>query len=170
MSRFATGPVTLDRESIQCLADRFLPDADEFTRRVMVAIALAESGGVVNVTGDNFESGHQVEDSVARYDYGLWQINSQHGFDAARLLNSPEYNAGAMAEIYERQDFGAWSTYNAGTFRQFLSADIDDAFILEAALRDAIAKLAEPPTREQIANVLRFLHERFGDIVAEEIG
>lgn len=115
--------VTLDREIIAGLVDRFFPDLSDEDAAKMVAIAFAESDGIVNIIGDNFESGHQAEDSPARYDYGLFQINSQHGYDPDRLLSDPAYNTGAAAEILERQGFKAWATYNSGVYLEHMRGD-----------------------------------------------
>jgi hypothetical protein len=88
----------------------------------MIAILLAESGGVVNIIGDNFASGHQTEDSNKRWDDGLGQVNSQHGYDRKRLLQDPSYNIGACKEIFARQGFGAWVAYNNGRYLQYMEA------------------------------------------------
>lgn len=88
--------------------------------QVAAAIAMAESGGVVDVVGDNYLSGHQPWDSPARYDYGLWQVNSQHGYDRDRLLSDPDYSAQAAYEIQQAQGWTAWATYNGGQYAAFL--------------------------------------------------
>lgn len=65
-----------------------------------VAKALAESGGVLDAVGGPNTNG--------TYDYGLWQINSVHGYDKNRLLGDPQYNANCAYEIWKRQGWGAW--------------------------------------------------------------
>jgi len=75
-----------------------------------VAIALAESGGNPNATGDNGTS------------YGLWQIHwTVHPeFDKTRLFD-PQYNANAAYSIYSRRgSFADWTTYKTGAYVQFL--------------------------------------------------
>ena len=77
----------------------------------MAAIALAESGGIENATN---------QDSNGTTDYGLWQINSSHGYNSAKLLTDPMYNAQAAVAIEKSQGLTAWSTYNSGAYKQFL--------------------------------------------------
>lgn len=77
---------------------------------VMVAIALAESGGNPDATH------HNPNGST---DYGLWQINSIH----SQALSSgnwrdPVDNARMAKMILDTQGFGAWTTYNTGAYRQ----------------------------------------------------
>ena len=85
--------------------------------QTMAAIALAESGGQVGAKGG--------PNSDGTYDYGLWQINTvnvnSHHWSVASLLGNPEYNAKAAVAIYKSAGFGAWSTYNSGAYKQFLS-------------------------------------------------
>ena len=81
---------------------------------LMAAIALAESGGQVGQKGGPNNNG--------TYDYGLWQINSSHSqFDQNRLLSDPLYNAQAAVSVYKSQGLTAWSTYNSGAYKTFLS-------------------------------------------------
>jgi hypothetical protein len=77
-----------------------------------IETAGAESGGAYgsDAIGDNFKSGHQSADSAARYDYGPLQVNSQHGFDAKRLVDDPDYNFAKAREILDRQGPEAWAT------------------------------------------------------------
>lgn len=100
---------------------------------IMGAIVLAESGGDIEAIGDNFASGHQPEDSPYRWDRGLAQINSVHGFDPELLLNDPYYNLAAARSVWNRQGWPAWSTFRGGQFREFLPR-------MEAA-----ANTTEPP-------------------------
>lgn len=78
---------------------------------LMAAIALAESSGQTNAT---------TQDANGTTDYGLWQINSSHGYDAARLVSDPLYNAQAAVAIEKSQGLGAWTTYNTGAYKKFL--------------------------------------------------
>lgn len=80
---------------------------------VMVAIGLAESGG--NVLAEN----HSNRNGTV--DYGVWQVNSVHGFNPATLLTL-DGNAAAAKTVYDKQGLGAWSTYNSGSYRPFLTA------------------------------------------------
>ncbi len=114
--------VSLDRESIDHLVGRFFEDKSDSDKTIMTAIIFAESGGAVNIIHDNYASGHQAEDSVARWDYGLAQINSQHDYNRIPLLTNPAYNLGAARSIFDRQGFGAWSAFNSGRYREFLLA------------------------------------------------
>jgi hypothetical protein len=86
----------------------------------MAAIALAESGGVPSKDNTGLNSDGSV-------DYGLWQINSVHANDSVikkigweNRLN-PEANAKMAVFIYQQQGLTAWSTYNNGAYKRFLS-------------------------------------------------
>ena len=71
----------------------------------MVAIAKAESGwrtDAVNTANSN-----------GSVDRGLFQINSVHRYDPARLLADPRFNTQCAKAIYDKQGLRAWSTYNA---------------------------------------------------------
>lgn len=78
---------------------------------VMAAVGLAESSGVTYATN------HDANGSV---DYGLWQINSVHGYDANRLLSDPAYNAKAAVAVFNSSGPHAWSTYNNGDYKKYL--------------------------------------------------
>jgi hypothetical protein len=87
---------------------------------IMAAIALAESGGVPSKDNTGLNSDGSV-------DYGLWQINSVHANDSVikkigweNRLN-PEANAKMAVFIYQQQGLRAWSTYNNGAYKRFLS-------------------------------------------------
>lgn len=55
------------------------------------------------------------------YDYGLWQINSVHGFNTAALESNPAYNAQAAVAVYKSQGFAAWTTYGGAAYEKALS-------------------------------------------------
>lgn len=74
-------------------------------RVIMVAIAKAESGWRTDAINTANRNG-----SVDR---GLFQINSVHGYDPARLLSDPRFNTQCAKRIYDSQGLKAWSTYNA---------------------------------------------------------
>jgi surface antigen len=82
--------------------------------QIAVAIAFAES---------SFDTAATNSDNNGSKDYGLWQINSTHGYDSALLLSSPQYNANAAFRIYTQsgRNFTAWTTYNSGAYRQYLN-------------------------------------------------
>lgn len=77
--------------------------------RDAVAIALAESGGVVKAVNSN---------TNGTVDRGLWQINSVHAlFDGDKLLSDPAYNARAAFQVYQERaargvnGFEAWPAF-----------------------------------------------------------
>lgn len=79
----------------------------------MAAIALAESGGRMDATNKN---------ANGTIDRGPWQINSSWTqFDPQKLLTDPNYSAKAAVAVFKSQGLTAWSTYNSGAYRQFLS-------------------------------------------------
>jgi hypothetical protein len=79
---------------------------------VMVAVGLAESGGNVHATHVN---------SNGSTDYGVWQVNSIHGFNTETLLTL-DGNAAAAKTVYDKQGLRAWSTYNSGSYRKYAAA------------------------------------------------
>lgn len=91
---------------------------------VMVAIAMAESGGRATAHNDNRNTG---DDS-----YGLWQINMiddlgperrrQFGISTNQSLFDPGTNARAARAVKNSQGFGAWSVYRNGAYRSYLPA------------------------------------------------
>jgi hypothetical protein len=80
-------------------------------RVIAVAVALAESGGKSDATHTN---------SNGSTDYGLWQVNSIHGFPAAELL-TPTGNAKAAYSVWQKQGWKAWTTYKSGAYLPFMS-------------------------------------------------
>lgn len=86
----------------------------------LAAIAAAESSGQVGAVNDNFKVAGATRDPNQRYDYGLWQINSSHGFDPHRLVTDPLYNAQAALQVLRSQGFGAWATYNSGAYKKYV--------------------------------------------------
>ena len=77
---------------------------------VMAAIAMAESHGNPQA--------HHV-DSNGSVDYGLWQINSVHGYTPDYLYN-PQNNAHAAVAVFNGSGPHAWSTYNNGSYKQYM--------------------------------------------------
>jgi hypothetical protein len=95
--------------------------------RVAAAIAMAESGG-----DPNKRNTKPPDDS-----YGLWQVNmygslgparrAQFGLTADSDLLNPQTNARAMKAIsQDGGNFSPWSTYTAGTYRQYMDAPVAD--------------------------------------------
>lgn len=78
---------------------------------IAVAVALAESGG-------NSEATHVNKNGST--DYGLWQVNSIHGFPVGDLLNGPG-NAIFAHRVYLSQGWKAWTTYKSGAYLAYLA-------------------------------------------------
>ncbi|MCZ2108545.1 MAG: hypothetical protein LC118_03075 [Dehalococcoidia bacterium] len=108
----------LTRLEIEKIARRHFGDLGETYVAVATAIALAESGGETDVTNDNYPR-WQAADSPARYDYGLMQINSMHGYNPLALM-SPDVNMAAARAIYNMQGWNAWTTWRWGMAQPFL--------------------------------------------------
>lgn len=82
-----------------------------------IAIARAESNFQLNAINR--------ANSNSTTDYGLWQINSIHDYDANRLLNDASYNAMAAYEISSAgTNWCPWTTFWNG---DFISSLIDPA-------------------------------------------
>lgn len=91
---------------------------------LMAKIAKRESGGKAHINNAGLNKNGSV-------DYGLWQINSVHGYDPQKLYD-PRFNAKAAVSIYKSQGLKAWSTYKPG---------VDDKFIGQAAQRASAARV-----------------------------
>jgi hypothetical protein len=88
-----------------------------------VAIAKAESGFVVEATGDV-----ALQDNKWGPSIGLWQIRSlraDYGTGRTRdgsKLELPGFNARSMVKISNGgTDWSAWSTYNSGAYKKHLA-------------------------------------------------
>lgn len=81
--------------------------------QIAVAVALAESSGVIDATHLNLDGS---------IDYGLWQINSVHvasGFSPVNAFD-PVYNASWAWRISSGgTDWTPWTTYNSGAYLQY---------------------------------------------------
>lgn len=77
---------------------------------VMAAIAMAESHGNPHA--------HHV-DSNGSVDYGLWQINSVHGYTPQSSYD-PEKNAKQAVAVFKSSGPGAWSTYKNGDYKKYM--------------------------------------------------
>lgn len=91
---------------------------------VATAVAQAESGDDPGSTGDV-----SLEDGTWGPSVGLWQIRTEKaetGTGATRDVNAdydPVTNAKAMAAVSgDGTNFGAWTTYTDGAYKQFLAA------------------------------------------------
>lgn len=78
------------------------------------AVAMAESSGDSTVV--NPSSGT----------VGLWQVLPKTArdvgqSDSVNMLKNPLYNATTAAKIKKKYGWGAWSAYNNGSYRQYLS-------------------------------------------------
>lgn len=81
----------------------------------LIAIALAESGGVVDARGG--------PNSDGSYDWGLWQINDKAHPDLMDDAVKTQANANWIAAFNVSHGgtyLGAWSTYNSGSYEQFM--------------------------------------------------
>lgn len=79
---------------------------------MMAKIAIRESGGRAHINN----AGLNKDGSV---DYGLWQINSVHGYNPQKLYD-PKFNAKAAVSIYKSQGPKAWATYNPAIDRKYI--------------------------------------------------
>lgn len=106
--------------------------SDKATVAIAVAVALAESGGDPNNTN------HNTDGSTDR---GLWQINSVHGAQSTYDLNA---NAKAAVAISGNgSNWGPWTTYTSGRYKQFASQGAQGA-LAAAAGPSAASQLAAP--------------------------
>lgn len=137
---------------------------------LMTQIALEESGGNTSIIGDNYKSGHQSATSRARYDYGLWQINSQHGYDTTRLVNDPKYNGQAAVEILESQGVGAWATAETALSKLGLSETLvtSDLWSIASAVGSAMGALGGPPGAWAADQIGGFFNRGSGESVTPE--
>jgi len=99
----------LSDQDIANLAASYWSGKDTVTA---VAVALAESRGDTQVTH------HNLDGST---DYGLWQVNSVHGYPTSQLLD-PSGNARAAHEVWQRANgsWTPWSAYKSGAYLLYL--------------------------------------------------
>ena len=88
-------------------------DKYDWDTEIMLAIMYAESNCRANL--DN--TGLNKDGSV---DYGLFQINSIHGYDKNDLMD-PAFNIDVAYKIYKSQGLRAWSVYNSGKYLNYIS-------------------------------------------------
>ena len=131
------------------------------TLRTAVAIAAAESSWNPSAVGDT-----GITDATWGPSIGLWQIRSikaQSGTggprDATRLAD-PAFNARSMVQVSGGgANWTAWSAYNNGLHRQYLSQ-------AETAARWAIANMADQTRAD---GILRALGSSWGDAAAAAV-
>src|SRR3954447_11157852 len=102
---------------------------------LMAKIALRESGGRARINN----AGLNKDGSV---DYGLFQINSVHGYDPNKLYD-PLYNAKAAVSVYKSQGLKAWSTYNPAVDAKYIGRAAQTA---SAQAPQAYGNVAGAPT------------------------
>jgi hypothetical protein len=114
------------KEIIDILVKAGIPNKDI---PIMVAIALAESEGISDAIGDENLVDSKWDESI-----GLFQIRSLKNpndpkFNKADKLRikdklfDPVYNAKAAYEISKKgKTWKAWTTFNEGTYKKFMSA------------------------------------------------
>lgn len=79
---------------------------------VMAAVAMAESSGVINPPPHVNANGS--------IDYGLWQINSVHGYNVNQLRTDPAYNARAAVSIFNSGGAKEWTTFTSGAYKKYM--------------------------------------------------
>jgi hypothetical protein len=99
-----------------------------------VAIAMAESGG--NPNEYNAETMAPGGTPPGKGSYGLWQIylKKHPEFDSPNInLLDPQTNAHAAFDVYSREGFHAWTTYNTGVYTSFLPQPANVPLTLDAS-------------------------------------
>lgn len=89
-------------------------DKYDWDTETMLAIMYAESSCRPNLDNTGLNKNGSV-------DYGLFQINSIHGYDKNDLMD-PEFNISVAYKIYKSQGLRAWSVYNSGKYLQYLNS------------------------------------------------
>lgn len=79
------------------------------SKAIAAAIAMAESGGVINASNHN---------SNGSTDRGLWQINSVHGSQST--FDEMGNARAAVAISSNGSNWTPWVTYNTGAYKRFL--------------------------------------------------
>ncbi len=97
----------------RCEEFREIVEKYPWNSKVMLAIARAESN--CNPRSDN--SGLNTNGT---YDYGLFQINSVHGYSRDILAN-PAKNTEIAFRIWQSQGYRAWAAYNNGSYLKFMN-------------------------------------------------
>lgn len=89
--------------------------------QIITCVSIAHAESSMLLANQNHNVGPPPSD-----DYGLWQINSTHGYNVTQLLTSGQYNANAMQAIYlarstssGHSDWSDWTTFTNGKYLQF---------------------------------------------------
>lgn len=97
---------------------------------VAAAVAEAESGGdptkINNTAYPNLPGYNPVKPGdLPEYSVGLWQINivSHPGYTQAQMEDPVQNAAAAVAISRNGTDFGFWTTYTSGAYRQYVQAN-----------------------------------------------
>jgi len=109
----------LSPNEIAYVANLFFADRED--AKIMVAIALAESGGDTNVMGRSPDT--SLPTNRGNWDHGLWQISNRwHGEKLATMGNwrDPYVNGQMAARAYFERGFEAWSVYTSKSYEKFL--------------------------------------------------
>lgn len=84
---------------------------------IALAVAQAES---------SFKSDAINHNTNGSTDYGLWQINSIHGYNSSQLLGNPLYNAQAAYKISgSGTNWRPWTTYTTGAYLKYMPTGVD---------------------------------------------
>lgn len=111
---------------------------------MMAKIALRESGGKAHINNAGLNKNGSV-------DYGLWQINSVHGYDPQKLYD-PVFNAKAAVAVYKSQGPKAWATYNPAVDAKYIGKEAQArSKIVSHALKPAQASTSPGVDRSQLA-------------------
>jgi surface antigen len=95
-----------------------------------IALAVAQAESSFRTDAIN----HNTNGST---DYGLWQINSIHGYSSSQLMN-PLYNAQAAYKISgSGSNWQPWTTYNTGAYLKYMPTGTDPANTSSPAVQTA---------------------------------
>lgn len=79
---------------------------------IAIAVVFPESGGRSDAVSPPNKNGSR--------DYGLWQVNSVHGFPTKELLTAVGNGKDAHL-VWTWQGWNAWTTYRDGAYRPYLA-------------------------------------------------
>lgn len=106
----ACSPVISMDQTIRLVRDHgYLPQSQWATAG---AVAKAESGLCLSARGPTNQNG--------TVDYGLFQVNSTHGFTLTCLYDAA-CNTDAAMYVHDLQGWGAWAVYTSGAYRTHLA-------------------------------------------------
>lgn len=109
-----------------------------------VAVALAESGGVVEVVHRN---------PNGSIDTGVWQINSIHGISSLSLQD-PNTNAKAAHDIWAAagNSWTPWTTYTSGAYLIYMGRGSAAAAHPDGSASASPLPLSDPNTSQGVSN------------------